>query len=815
MTTRVLDLNGSWQFKGINAYGTMPRDMRRVIQWMKATVPGTVHTDLMTEGVIPDPFHGMNENLVQWVDSQKWVYRRDFNVSVEMLQEKHIELVAEGLDTFAEIRINRKIVAVTANMFIAHRIDIKQYLHRGRNAIEICFDSPTRRSKALEDLHGALRVAREPSRVYVRKAQYSFNWDWGPTLATSGIWKNISLEAYSVPQLKNPFARVLSIHKQMAIVEISTDIEHATRRALNLRTYIGYEGWSDSSVVQVKGTTATIQIHIPNPRLWWPNGYGDQPLYKAHLSLFDEERELDSTELPFAIRTVKLLQEKDDEGKSFVVEVNGVKMFCKGADWIPCDSFLPRIPDSTYERLLAFAKDAHMNMIRVWGGGIYEQDLFYNLCDELGLMVWQDFMFACGEYPQNGWFLDQVKAEALSVVRRLRNHPSVVVWCGNNECEWIFCTDNPGKSPDEMIGARIFRDILPAICKEHDGTRPYWRSSPFGTGFPNGEADGNHHQWMVWSFWKDYKEYEGDNGRFVTEFGFQAPANRRTFEEALLPRDCHPQSPAFEHHNKQVEGPERLIRFQAAHHRVSTDFDGFIYKCQLVQAEALKCAVEHWRRRKFKTAGALFWQLNDCWPVSSWAVIDSALRPKASYYFTKKFYDPLLVSFKQADDNVEVHLTNDHLTTISGTLKIALRSFEGKRRWSKKRSVNVPANSSKLLLTIGLEKFDCDKSTHYLHAQFLIDDEVVTENRFFFEEPKRLRLRPGRVSLIVTKGKGARRRISITADRFVKYLRLELDDVVFDDNYFDLDPGVRRDITFNSHVPIKGIRKRMRLRWLE
>jgi beta-mannosidase len=783
---------------------------------MKASVPGTVHTDLLARGILADPFVGMNENPAQWVDTQQWVYRRRFKISPKMLREPRIELLAEGLDTFAEIRINRKAVALTANMFIAHRISIKRYLRKGLNTIEILFDSPTVRSKALEERHGRLRVALEPHRVYTRKAQYSFGWDWGPKFTTSGIWKNIRIESCSGPRLNHPFARVRSVRPEMAIVELSVEIEHATRGTLNLRSSVEKGAWGATNIVRVTGSTASILVHIPNPGLWWPNGYGDQVLYHAHISLLDDETEIDSIELPFAIRTVRLMQENDDEGTTFILEVNGVKIFCKGADWIPSDTFIPRIPDSTYERLLGLAKESHMNMIRVWGGGFYEQDVFYNLCDRLGLMVWQDFMFACGEYPQDRWFLDEVKSEASSVVRRLRNHPSIVVWCGNNECEWIFCTENAGKSPDDMSGARIFSGILPAICKVLDGTRPYWRSSPFGTNFPNGESDGNHHQWTVWSFWKDYKEYENDKGRFITEFGFQAPANRRTFEDVLPEKDCTPQSPSFEHHNKQVEGPERLIRFQAAHHRISTDFDGFIYKCQLVQAEALKCAVEHWRRRKFLTAGTLFWQLNDCWPVSSWAVIDSALRPKAAYYFAKQFYAPLLVSFKTTAGGIEVHFTNDRLKPVSGTWKIELRSFNGKRRWSRERSAKVAGNSSSRLLSVGSAEYTgFDSATHYLHAQFLIEGAVVAMNRFFFEEPKRLRLPVADVSAVLRKGKEGACRLSIKADRFVKYLRLELEDVLFDDNYFDLDAGEWREIMFNSTLGVNDIKKKLRLRWLE
>src|ERR1051326_718915 len=324
-----------------------------------------------------------------------------------MLPEPRIELLAEGLDTFAEIRINRKAVALTANMFIAHRISIKRYLRKGLNTIEILFDSPTVRSKALEERHGRLRVALEPHRVYTRKAQYSFGWDWGPKFTTSGIWKNIRIESCSGPRLNHPFARVRSVRPEMAIVELSVEIEHATRGTLNLRSSVEKGAWGATNIVRVTGSTASILVHIPNPGLWWPNGYGDQVLYHAHLSLLDDETEIDSIELPFAIRTVRLMQENDDERTTFILEVNGVKIFCKGADWIPSDTFIPRIPDSTYERLLGLAKESHMNMIRVWGGGFYEQDVFYNLCDRLGLMGWQGFIFAFREYPPDRMFLAQ------------------------------------------------------------------------------------------------------------------------------------------------------------------------------------------------------------------------------------------------------------------------------------------------------------------------------------------------------------------------------------------------------------------------
>ena len=814
---KTLDLNGKWKFKAVNSYNTLPREHNGVMQWMNATVPGTVHTDLLQNRNIQDPFYRTNELEVQWIDTQQWMYKKEFTVPKRLLREDAVYLVAEGLDTYALIRLNGKKIAQTANMFIEHHIGVTKYLRTGKNVIEILFDSPTMRSKILEKKHGALRVASEPARVYVRKAQYSFGWDWGPKLATSGIWRNISLQAFSGGRLKDPFIKILSVNKREAIAEVSVEVEQMNRASLTVRMFIA--GGSDfieheTTVLRPK---VKFRLSFPSPNLWWPNGYGDQPMYKALFSLLKDGKEIHQLEVDFAIRTVKLIHEKDAEGKSFIFEINNMKMFCKGADWIPTDSFVPRVSDSTYETLLQMAKDAHMNMVRVWGGGIYEQEIFYRLCDQLGLMVWQDFMYACGEYPEAPWFATMARDEAEFVAKRLRNHPSIVLWCGNNECEWLFCTENPDKSPDDMKGATIFRDVFPAVCEKHDGTRPYWRSSPFGVGFPNAESSGNHHQWMVWSNWKDYKEYENDNARFVTEFGFQAPANRQTFEEITIPSDRHPQSLVMEHHNKQIEGTERLLRFQAAHYRLSDTFDGFIYKGQLVQAEALKCAVEHWRRRKFETAGALFWQLNDCWPVSSWAAVDSALRPKAGYYFAKKFFTPVLISFKGTARGVEVWVTNDLLKVLSAGIVIELNSFHGKTAWRKNLSVTIPTNSSEKIYRVDSSVYaNCDPPSCYLHAQLSIAGDVVSENRLFFVEPKHLKLPKTRVVTILTKTKTGRYLMNIRSRNFVKNIRLEIaeEDVVFDDNYFDCDAGAVKKVTFESAFSLRELKRKLTMKWL-
>ena len=796
---------------------TLPPKLKGLTRWMTASVPGTVHTDLLAAGKIPDPFYRLNENEVQWVDAVQWRYRRDFRVPGRLLNSRRLVLIAEGLDTYATVFLNGKSVAQWANMFIAQRVDVTRRLRAGRNTIEILFDSPTIRAGRLEKKHGRLLVSHGHERVYVRKAQYSFGWDWGPKLTTSGIWRSISIEAASDAQLAYPFVRVLSAGKSPAEIEVSVEVRHRTNDPLELHAVITGGAAPINHVMPVKNDRATFRLRIPDPGLWWPNGMGKQPMYSARLSLVSGSREVHRLEVPFALRTVRLIQERDREGRSFILEINGVRVYCKGADWIPSDTFLPRIPESTYEKLLTMARDAHMNMIRVWGGGIYEQDIFYNLCDRLGLMVWQDFMYACAEYPEEPWFLEQARTEAEKVVKRLRNHPSIVIWCGNNENEWLYCMRNPGRSPDSMTGAGIFRDLLRRVCREFDGTRPYWRSSPFGTGFPNDESNGNHHQWNVWSSWRDYAEYESDNARFVTEFGFQAVANLETMKSAMAAADDTIQSLVMEHHNKQAEGPERLIRFQAAHYRLAGNLERFIYKSQLVQAEALKRGVEHWRRRKFLTAGSLFWQLNDCWPVSSWAVIDSGLRPKAAYFYAKRFFSPVLVSFKRTTAGVEVWVTNDRREGITGALELALRSFSGKRVWRKSMRVNAGANSSRRVYRIDKSSYgSADEFTHYLWAGLSDRKGRLSENRFFFAEAKHLALPKPHIRVRITKSRGGKRTVELRSDKFVSGVRLSLPGkhAAFSDNFIDIDPGGRSAIPVDSPLPAGELKRRLKITWL-
>lgn len=818
MKLQEIDLCGTWKFRCINSTGIDMPENYNPQTWLPGTVPGTVHTDLMDNSIIPDPYHRLNENDVQWIDSVLWEYSREFTVDESLLKHERVELIADGLDTFCTVYINGEKAGTTNNMFREYRFDIKPFLTAGENSISILFDSPEQVAKDLEKANGALTVALEPRRVYVRKAQYSFGWDWGPKLTTSGIWKPVRLEAYSVPKLEHPFIKVKSITGKKAVCDCMVEVSNGHIEEYEL--ILNVEGQDLDAEVELtpNGTGFSGELSITDPALWWPNGYGEQPLYSATFRLMRKGEIVHQVRTQFGVRTVRLVRDKDDEGESFVLEVNGEKIFCKGANWIPADNFIPRIPDERYEQLLTMAKDAHMNMIRVWGGGIYENKKFYELCDSLGLMVWQDFMFACGEYPEEEWFKENVKHEATHIIKQLRNYPSIVLWCGNNECEYLFCNEKPESHPDEMRGTPLFRDLLPVICEEIDGSRPYWRSSPFGNnGHPNDQTNGNHHQWEVWSNWKDYKEYSPVQARFVTEFGFQAPANRKTFEYVTDPDDRDFDSPVMIHHNKQVKGTERLIHFQEAYYKSTKDFQTFIYQGQLLQSDALSYAVEHWRRRKFKTAGAIFWQLNDCWPVSSWSVIDSALRPKAAYFGAKRFFSPVLLSVEKKSNSYSVWITNDTLNIIKGDVITELVDFSGTKQIIATDVIEVPANSSICIRELDNHVFDdVSPESAYLRVRLYNNEQILAENRMFFCPPKDLALSPPDIDFQSKRIGDDTYVLQLRANTFVKSLFIEdcQDKTIFDENYIDLDAGELKEIHISSFHPEKDIRDALRLHWL-
>ena len=775
-----------------------------------AQVPGAVHLDLMRAGKLPDPFYRLNEPAVKWVEEREWWYRRDFDVPAETLKRDAVELVFHGLDTVATVWLNGEKVGEVDNMFIPHRFEVKGLLREGRNTLVVKFNSPTKVAEEREQLYGKLNSAFHSARPYLRKAQYSFGWDWGPRLPTSGIWRSVELFAYDIACVRNLWAHLTGLSEDGSSAEVRVEAELNAVKEADVRVRFILQHGEQQFIACVPASlrpgenTVYADITVTNPRLWFPNGVGEQPLYDLRCCVEADERTTDEKAVKVGLRKVELVQEPDEEGKSFVIRVNGVPVFCKGANWIPADNFPPRVTKERYRDLLRKAAEANMNMLRVWGGGIYEDEAFYEACDELGIMVWQDFMFSCAEYPEEAWFHEQVRREAESVVKQLRHHPCIVLWCGNNENDWLFNLKAAGKR-DKFFGETIYAQILPEVCRRLDPSRPYWQSSPFGGTDPNSMNEGDRHSWDVW-FREDHTGYLRDTGRFISEFGFQAPPNLATIETFTAPEDRFPNSRVMEHHDKMADGIQRIYRFMSAHFKVPGELSEWVRVAQLLQGEALKTGITHWRRRKFKTAGALFWQLNDCWQVVSWSVLDYFGRPKAGYYFAKRAFAPVLVSIAPVDPPT-VWVVNDLLQPVRGTISVKVQDAFGKTIWERSEVLTVDPNSSQQVLRVELPG-EFDRYRHLISAEFFLSGDETSEpstyDAVFLAPYKDLALPCADLRLEVAEVDGTLT-LQVSSDVFVKCLWLEVDgdpDALFSDNAFDLLPGMTRKITVKPSQPM-------------
>lgn len=794
----ILKLDGEWEFKSL-------KDKK----WYKGKVPGCVHLDLMENNLIPDPFIGENELEVQWVEREDWIYRKKFVVSEEFLKNSLIYLEFEGIDTFSEVFLNGKKIGETDNMFIGWEFNVKDVLVKGENVLEVKLLSPT---KVLEEkannypykLHGG----EYSPRVFGRKAQYSFGWDWGPRLATSGIWKSVKLKGWSKGRVVDAWVPVRNIGEN-ANISLELDIELLESFPVDIAFRISHGKPVLEQRLRFSLPEGRVFLKIPltikNPKLWYPQGYGEQNLYTLQLVLLDDKGEvLDKVEKKFGIRKIELFTEEDEKGESFIFKINNIPVFAKGANWIPADSFLPRVREEDYRILLAKAKEAGVNMIRVWGGGVYESDVFYDLCDEFGIMVWQDFMFACAEYPDDEVFLEEVQKEAEYVVKRLRNHPSIVLWCGNNENHWGYYAKWWGER-EKFWGEEIYSRILPDVCARLDLTRPYWPSSPYGGKDPNSQEVGDRHNWVVWHGWVDFKDYIKDNGRFISEFGMQAPPVVETIKKFITSdKEFHPQSKEMEFHNKDKMGTIKIIRYLAGYFNITSNMEEYVYLSQIIQGLALKTGIEHWRNNKFHTAGALIWQWNDCWPVVSWSIIDYYKKLKPSYYFVKRAFRNVKVNIEPRNGELLIFGVNDTLEPFNGSLELAFCTFRGKRRGKKELEIEIPANSSKVLFQ--LNPTDIDKLNEFLYVQLYNDKgDVVDQNEYFFAPFRHLELPKAEIIYSIEELKDNVYSLKLESDFLALWVALELEGAEWDDNYINIYPKSARVLTFKAPYSFKEV----------
>lgn len=720
------NLSTHWQVKQHDPSRDPSTEAQSTDDWLPANVPGSIHQDLIRAGRIPDPFFGLNEKDVQWVGEADWLYRCAFEVPAAMLDAEHVDLCFDGLDTFATVWLNGEVILTSDNMFVPARVPVNTLLKASGNVLCIHFESAVHQGRALEVHYGqGVLWNGETSRLYVRKAQYHYGWDWGPCLLTAGIWRSVRLEAYT--------ARIGEVH---APAEISPDLQQAV-----LPIEIALVDPPDGAVLDIhlfnaQGETvaeASLPVSEPNvrhmltiaqPELWYPRGYGGQPRYRLIATLRDGDMTLDTHELRIGLRRLQLVQEPlaDEPGTTFYFEVNNIPLFCGGANWIPADSFTPRITAEQYRAWLQLAADANMLMLRVWGGGIYEEDVFYDTCDELGLLVWQDFMFACGMYPAHDKFLASVRAEAEANVMRLRHHACIALWCGNNEDYQVAESLNvydPAFNRNFILtpfpAREIYERLLPKICKALDPIHPYWRGSPYGGVSVHAQTVGDRHSWDVWhGKMADYRDYPQYSGRFVSEFGMQAAPALTTIESCTLPEDRDVHGPVMRHHNKATDGPERLDHYLSIKFLEPTNLDEYIYATQFLQSEALAAGIDGWRRRwagpgHYATAGALIWQLNDCWPVISWALADYYRRPKPAYYRVRRTLAPIALGIAPTADDLAIWAVNGTLKAVEASLDIQVIGFDGTFLVHETNHVTLPPLQSTELGSY-LSKYNQDGS---------------------------------------------------------------------------------------------------------
>lgn len=795
--TEQVNLGGAWRMREADSE-----------TWHSAHVPGSVYADLMADGTMPDPFWRENELDAFERMKKDYVYQRAFTVTEAQLAHAHVELVCEGLDTLAHVSLNGREIAFADNMHITWVWDVKEQLHAGENTLEIRFDSPILYcAKKAEEAPGWESSDATPGFRHLRKAHCMFGWDWGPRLPDAGIWRPIFLRTWDAARLEN--AMMLQAHHD-GVVDVTIRPEIA-----------GESAWSaeitapDGEVMISPETTATEQvITIEHPQLWWPNGLGKQPLYRVTVRLATGDMRV----WRIGLRTMTVSREKDEWGEEFCHVVNGMKVFAMGADYIPEDNILARVTPERTRRLLEDCKAANFNAIRVWGGGYYPDDAFYDICDELGLLVWQDLMYACAFYDLTPDFERSIRVETHQNVARLRHHASLALICGNNEMEmfmagansalinhrtWEFVPTYPHHITDYV---KMFEYILPAIVKETAPQTYWWPASPSSGGnfdAPNDENRGDNHYWDVWHGEKPFTEYRKFFFRYASEFGFQSFPCLKSVEQFTLPDDRNIFSRVMERHQRNQAANGKILSYLSQTFRYPNSFDDLLYTSQLMQAEAIRYGVEHWRRNRGRCMGAIIWQLNDIWPVASWASIDYYGRWKALHYAAKRFFAPVMISAEEEGElsqnpkineyhpaplekSFRLNVCNETLRDVTGEVVWALRTPDGEIVRQNQQTLTIPAMSAKWL-----GKVDCADASlteHYVSFAFVVDDVAVSEGTCIFCAPKHFEFVDPRLT-VETRGDT----LVVTSHAYAKQVWLESEDadLLLDDNAFDMNPGTK------------------------
>ncbi len=822
---QIIPLHSGWEFRQLPGDATAPDTS----VWRPAQVPGCVHLDLLRNKLVPDPYFRDNEAKLQWIENADWEYRTTLQVPGDFLGRKNIDLVFEGLDAYSEVYLNDKLVLTADNMFREWRVPVKSLLKPGANLLRVVFPSSIKAAAKIAATDKWREQTQTEEKTYIRKAAYEYGWDWGPRFVTSGIWRPVRLEAWEAARISNLHIAQLDVTAKVAHLTAQVELTSAEDASAKVTLDFAHAGKKVELSRTVELHTGLNRIDLPieitSPQLWFPAGYGAQPLYKFNAQLSVGNRVEDQASTRAGMRSIVLRRDLDQWGRSFEFIINGIPVFGKGADVIPFDSFPTRVTTEQYRRILQSAMDANMNMIRHWGGGYYETQEFYDTCDELGIMIWQDFMFGNDWQPGTYAFKQNVEAEAEFQLRRLREHPSIILWSGNNETESALNWNGREKLPPAarfqmwQDYLTVFSGILARTANRLAPETPYWPSSPSSDYEETSLSfqSGDFHDWSVWHGRVPFAEYEKHFPRFMTEYGFQSFPEMRTVEAFTAPEDrASFFTPVMLAHQKNNEGNSIVHDYMLKYYSEPRDFASFLYASQVLQAEGIKVGAEHLRRIRPRSMGSIYWQLNDCWPVASWSSIDYYGRWKALQYYARRFYSPLLVSPHIKDGNFNVYVISDKTAPTSARLRLRIFTLEGKSLADTTQDVQVPELSSKIYIQRPLAEFvntnTTDAANIFVVADLLVDGKTVSSNLIYLVPAKLITLPQPQISVELAKS-GEVYRLRLSSPVLARSVNVSFGtlDASPSDNYFDLIPNQPVEITFTSPAKLEDLRAQLKV----
>ncbi len=806
-------LSASWEFRQVNTEA-----------WKPADVPGSVHTALLKNGMIEDPFYRDNENKLQWIENQDWEYQCTFDLPEGGMARKHVELIFKGLDTYAHVYLNDTLILESDNAFRQWKVDVKKWAKPTGNRLHVYFESPVK--KVEQDWKNLGYELPGGIRTMTRKPQFHYGWDWGPRFVGAGILKLPEIQCWDDFVFENVFVTTQELSHERARMVARFRYRSDIRANVNIAFQEGKRRSLEDRIIRPGVHEDSVTIDVPDPKLWWCLGQGEPYLYDFNLTVNLNSRVLEKSYARVGIRTIELITTPDEKGSTFYFRLNGRPVFCKGANYIPQDIFQDRVSPDQYRKIVDDVEASNMNMLRVWGGGIYEDETFYQLCDSRGILVWQDFMYACALYPGNGKFVKTAAAEALEQIERLRQHPCIALWCGNNENNeawhnwgWQMQFNEAQRTQLWRDYKILFNDLLPTYVENESGGVPYWESSPkYGRGNPKSLTEGDSHYWGVWHDEEPFAIFDKKVPRFMSEYGFQSFPEWRTIESFTLPEDRELETPVMLVHQKHPRGNALIAEYLKRDYRVPKSFADFVYISQLLQAEGMRRGIEAHRRNKPYCMGTLYWQLNDVWPVASWSSRDYFGRWKALQYYARDAYKPIVALPVMDNDILKVYVTSDLPTDTMINVRVRVINFHGQNLSdSALPNMKISPDSSRMVWQGALKTILNKGKSDDAVAEITLTDasgQIVSRRLYYFEAPRKLALSKTRVNISVEQVNEGYQ-LTLQSDKLAKNVHLTTEtEGFFSDNYFDLLPGERKVVLFKTDRIIENPSTAFRTRHL-